>query len=375
MASIKIYKGDDIVAGDQSGTLVSELDWSSPVDSGFLIIPETGTESVIGEWKKCAIRCNEGLQTILDLGRNCRLTLEGLKSTCWQLTSDNNGSPSDTPSDWGQPLDIVSDKIYEKNYIFHIRACTDVGDIVENDKTTKLVAQALVGLPWILDIDDMLAEPDVNQVSSNIFTIPEDCIIYTLNVDETLLPGGLFYIVNGESIMIYGPVDGSGFMWIHQALSVSKNSTFQINISGFLGAEAEGNLKLFLNNENGKELAYFYWHVNASCYLTTACVQYKGLDDNCAELTAMRLLREHYIDDLEYRNLISEYYQLASQIIEAINAEDDPSLVYEQIYQSVKVCESAVNNSDWQTARDEYLEMYYELAETYIPNYVRLMPL
>ena len=178
MASIKIYKNP---TGDIDGDLVSTEDWTSPVDSGFLLIPETGSESVIGEWKKCALRCNEGLQTINDLNRNCRLTLEGLKSTCWQLASDINGFPNSTPSDWGQPLDIVSDKIYDKNYIFWVRACTDVGDIVENDKTTKLVAQALVGLPWTLDIDDMISEPDVNVVFSNIVTIPEDCIIYALN--------------------------------------------------------------------------------------------------------------------------------------------------------------------------------------------------
>jgi len=371
LSSIKIYKGDDIVAGNQSGLPASTEDFSNPVDSGFLIIPETG--DTIGEWKKCALRCNEGLQTITDLGRNCRLTLEGEKSTCWQLAEDDGvGSPSLTPSDWGEPLDIVSDKIYDKNYIFHIRACADPTDIVENDKTTKLTAQALVGLPWVLDIDDMLATDNVGEVYSSIFTIPEDCIIYTLNVDAVNPGYVLKYIVNGVELTI-GHMGDTTFNWIYQALSVSKNSTFQIYLHGVFANEAEGNLKLFLNNENGKELAFFYWHINQACYLTTACVNYKGLDDNCSELTAMRLLREHYIDDLDYRELIREYYQLASQIIESINAEDDPSLIYDQIYQSVKICEIAVNNGDWAIARDEYLSMYYELAETYVDGYVRLM--
>ena len=370
MASIKIYKNP---TGDIDGDLVSTEDWTSPVDSGFLLIPETGSESVIGEWKKCALRCNEGLQTINDLNRNCRLTLEGLKSTCWQLASDINGFPNSTPSDWGQPLDIVSDKIYDKNYIFWVRACTDVGDIVENDKTTKLVAQALVGLPWTLDIDDMISEPDVNVVFSNIVTIPEDCIIYALNVDATNPAYILKYIINGEELTI-GHMGDPTFEWIHQALSVSKDSTFQIYLGGIFGNEIGGDLKLFLNNENGKELSYFHWYVYA-CYLTTACVKYKGLEDDCSELTAMRLLREHYINDPEYRELIREYYQLASQIVKAIDQEDDPSLVYEQIYQSVKICENAVNSGDWQTARDEYLSMYYELAETYIEDYIRLMVL
>jgi len=370
LSSIVIYK-DNPTVGIQDGSRISENDFSNPVDSGFLIIPETGTE--IGEWKKLSIRCNTGLQTINDLNRNCRLTLEGSKSDCWQLASDDvSGSPSSTPSDWGEPLDIVSDKIYDKNYIFHVRACADVGDIVENDKTTKLTAQALVGLPWVLDIDDMLAADNVGEVYSSIFTIPEDCIIYTLNVDAVNPGYVLKYIVNGVELTI-GHMGDTTFNWIYQALSVSKNSTFQIYLHGVFANEAEGNLKLFLNNENGKELAFFYWHINQACYLTTACVNYKGLDDNCSELTAMRLLREHYIDDLDYRELIREYYQLASQIIESINAEDDPSLIYDQIYQSVKICEIAVNNGDWAIARDEYLSMYYELAETYVDGYVRLM--
>jgi len=204
---------------------------------------------------------------------------------------------------------------------------------------------------------------------TDILTIPVNCTLYMNFIPTNVNPQAIAWNKNGEQINAY---DGN---WIQQSLACLTNDTLRIAVLHFDGCE--GDITVRLNNGSGRIIDEFHYTVldHPGCYLTTACVNYKGLDDNCSELTAMRLLRAHYVNETGYVELINEYYELAPFIIEGINQESNPNEIYEQIYQSVKICETAVNNEDWATAHDEYLEMYYQLAETYISNYQRLMPL
>lgn len=106
----------------------------------------------------------------------------------------------------------------------------------------------------------------------------------------------------------------------------------------------------------------------SGCYLTTATVQYKGLSDNGPELSAMRLLREHYRGDVYYDNLIAEYYQNSPIIINGINSSADPSVDYEFIYQSVLKVKSFVDLGLWEEAENEYVNTYMILKAKYINN-------
>lgn len=100
------------------------------------------------------------------------------------------------------------------------------------------------------------------------------------------------------------------------------------------------------------------------CYLTTAVVHYKGLSDSGPELTAMRMLREHYIDMDGYESIIQEYYDNSPVIINAIGNDTQ---VYEEIFNSVKLCQGFVEIFNWQAAHDEYMRLYNDLKERYLP--------
>lgn len=102
------------------------------------------------------------------------------------------------------------------------------------------------------------------------------------------------------------------------------------------------------------------------CYLTTATVQFKGLLDDGPELTAMRILREHYRGDIYYDNLITEYYINSQAIIDGINTSADPAIDYEYIYQSVLRVKDFVDNNQWEEAKDEYINTYLILKAKYI---------
>jgi hypothetical protein len=152
-------------------------------------------------------------------------------------------------------------------------------------------------------------------------------------------------VTNGQYVSFGCEPDGPSSL--SRTITVKNNSDDGFTIDTFvatLDAEEEG----------------------GGCYLTTATVQYKGLEDNGPELTAMRALREHYRGDTYYDSLIEEYYQNSKQIITGINNSSDPGSEYEFIYQSVLKVKSFVDNQQWEQAKDEYVNTYLILKNRYI---------
>ena len=50
------------------------------------------------------------------------------------------------------------------------------------------------------------------------------------------------------------------------------------------------------------------------CFITTVCCEYKGLADDCEELTILRKFRDTYVP----KQLVKEYYKIAPKIVEII---------------------------------------------------------
>jgi hypothetical protein len=80
-----------------------------------------------------------------------------------------------------------------------------------------------------------------------------------------------------------------------------------------------------------------YWDVSKKrceeCFLTTACVHYIGLADDCFELSVLRAFRDNVLarmpgggDDIE------SYYRHAPKIVERIGASADPSSELARLY-------------------------------------------
>jgi hypothetical protein len=154
--------------------------------------------------------------------------------------------------------------------------------------------------------------------------------------------------------------------YVNQTLSFLLNDTIAIKISNSFGV-VDGSILLKENDTNGRIVAEIFFYVQAvaaPCYLTTACVEYKGLADDGPELTAMRTLREYYRGDEYYDNLINEYYEKSPIILNNI-PKNDFNIVMDSIYDSVKLVESYVSNNDFQLAKDEYLNLYFKLRNQY----------
>ena len=89
-----------------------------------------------------------------------------------------------------------------------------------------------------------------------------------------------------------------------------------------------------------------------NCYLTTACCGYKGLPDDCEELTILRKFRDEYVPAI----LVVEYYKTAPSIVPFLT---DKALEY--IYGVVTSCVKDIKDGNKKSALDRYTNMVKEL--------------
>ena len=107
------------------------------------------------------------------------------------------------------------------------------------------------------------------------------------------------------------------------------------------------------NNQKGYCSYYrsYYWDTDSckyyeegertsggsACFLTTACCQYKGLPDDCCELTTLRRFRDTYLNTSEEgRALVETYYQIAPGILKDLEECPDSDAILEMIYGTVQ---------------------------------------
>lgn len=106
---------------------------------------------------------------------------------------------------------------------------------------------------------------------------------------------------------------------------------------------------------------------SGGCYLTTACVECKGLADDCYELTTLRQFRDGYLAEQDGgKEEIQEYYKTAPHIVCRIDASEDAKAVYEDIYSNViEPCVEFISEGNNEEAHRLYKKMVDELKEKY----------
>ena len=107
---------------------------------------------------------------------------------------------------------------------------------------------------------------------------------------------------------------------------------------------------------------------SSGCFLTSACVEAKGLPDDCHELTVLRRFRESYLRSLpEGREEIAEYYFVAPQIVSAIKNRADYLDIFHSIYAKlVKPCVDMIERGDNEKAHILYRDTVQRLQQDYL---------
>ncbi len=100
---------------------------------------------------------------------------------------------------------------------------------------------------------------------------------------------------------------------------------------------------------------------NSGCYLTSACVQVRGLPDNCYELQTLRRFRDLYMmNSIEGRKEVEKYYDLAPKIVDKINRTNEADCIYERIYENLIIpCVKLIECGD----NEACFKLYYDYTQ------------
>lgn len=99
--------------------------------------------------------------------------------------------------------------------------------------------------------------------------------------------------------------------------------------------------------------------------MTTACVECRGLPDDCDELTVLRGFRDTYMANLpEEEAEIKEYYSTAPSIVKMIDDRPDRKTIYDSIYSEVILpCVELIKKGEYEEAHRLYRKMVVEFKE------------
>lgn len=100
------------------------------------------------------------------------------------------------------------------------------------------------------------------------------------------------------------------------------------------------------------------------CYLTTACVNARGLPDNCLELNVLRNFRDRILlQNLTGRKAVKEYYKMAPEIVQSINERDNSMEIWNSVYQDIRKAVQMVLSGDFNRAFEHYKKMTLRLKK------------
>ena len=107
---------------------------------------------------------------------------------------------------------------------------------------------------------------------------------------------------------------------------------------------------------------------STGCYLTSACVEARGLADDCRELTVLRRFRDGWLSRQEGGAAdIQEYYRTAPAIVAAIHRREDAPAIWERLYQElVAPCVRLIDGGDLEGAYRTYKAYTLHLKEAYL---------
>lgn len=104
------------------------------------------------------------------------------------------------------------------------------------------------------------------------------------------------------------------------------------------------------------------------CFLTTACVNYKQLPDDCYELQVLRAIRDTIVDwDEEMREMVLEYYRIAPAIVTKINEQERKDEIWAALYDDlVTPCVRFYEKQEIDKAVELYINTVRSLKEKYL---------
>lgn len=108
-----------------------------------------------------------------------------------------------------------------------------------------------------------------------------------------------------------------------------------------------GGIKAVINPKNRDE--------ESNCFITTACVKYYGLKDDCYELQTLRHFRDSYLLKSDKgKRMVSKYYQVAPAIVKCLEADEKKKVIFTELFLQIKLACNAIEQEDFEKATAIY---------------------
>ncbi|WP_434686691.1 eCIS core domain-containing protein [Pseudanabaena minima] len=105
------------------------------------------------------------------------------------------------------------------------------------------------------------------------------------------------------------------------------------------------------------------------CYITTACINARGLSDDCEELQTLRQFRDQYMLNLPSgQDLVEFYYEQSPRIVNAIDKSERSEAIYEDLYQVIRGCVDVIHQANYHKALTTYIAMVLQLRDEFTPE-------
>lgn len=156
----------------------------------------------------------------------------------------------------------------------------------------------------------------------------------------------------GKNKLTCEPCDGKGYTYESDSI-FKKNSIFSSLSLDPFGDRIKDIIKKKLPSDYNKE---------SFCFLTTACVCFQGLPDNCLELETLRAYRDKIlIKTPGGKRDIIEYYNIAPRIVRAISMNPDKNQIWRFVFGQIQDSVRFIQRGDYDNAYNCYKSMVNKL--------------
>lgn len=116
--------------------------------------------------------------------------------------------------------------------------------------------------------------------------------------------------------------------------------------------------KYYPYNDNCKNHWEDFEGSSGGCFLTTACCIYRGLPDDCYELTTLRNFRDNYLSKTKIgKQLIDIYYDNAPEIVEHLNKKENCAEIYDIVYDKIIDIIKLIQQNKYTESILQYLDL------------------
>ena len=111
-----------------------------------------------------------------------------------------------------------------------------------------------------------------------------------------------------------------------------------------------GGIKAVINPKNrGEE--------ESNCFITTSCVKYFGLKDNCYELETLRKFRDNYLlKSGEGRELVNQYYEHAPALVKQLESAPNKKQLFKSVFSDIQESCRAIEENNYEIAQEIYMK-------------------